>query len=88
MHTRARSRLRSLRLLVLIVTALSLRGSFCSKVGGHQSKTSEEVERNVYLDPKRGDIAPPPPPVAHVEDTRHSSNGRDDQASSKILTVT
>lgn len=87
MHTRAKSRLRSLRFLVLVVTALSLPVSVCSKVDGHQSKTSEEVERDVDLDPKRGDTASLPPPVAHVKDTRHSSHGSNDQASSKNMTV-
>lgn len=78
MHTRAKTRL---RLLVLIVTALSLLGSVCCKAGDHQSKTSEAVERDVGLDPKQ--VAPLPPLVAHAEHIRHSSHGSD-QARSKI----
>lgn len=86
-HTRAKTRLRMLRLLVFVVTALSLPGSVCCKAGGHQSKTSEDVERDVGLDPKRDDITSRPPTVAQVEHIRPSSHGNNDQASSKISTV-
>lgn len=86
-HTRAKTRLRLLRLLVFVVTALSFPGPVCCKAGGHQSKTYEDMERDVGLDPKRDDIAPRPPTVAQVEYIRPSSHGSNDQASRNILTV-